>query len=429
MTSSRHLVLSMDTGIDDALALAYLIASGARIDGVSATYGNVLQQQAESNTKAVLDVLGATDIPVKAGARHPSWARWFVADAGCARFHGRNGLGDLQMNGERARGGAWRANAPVTPVAKPGIVTASTDDGLVELSAQDIADLTRHGHAVSVGGYPVGDAHAELPTIPEFFTQDTFATSEKLGFPDEDCSTMTDGAALIVDAARTYGRDLTIVATGPLTDVDTALKADPRAVGRARIVCMGGALTQEGNCYDLVCETNMLQDPEAADRVLRSTADTTMVGLDVTHRCLLGAADVSHWLTACADTSDASAANGGHHTDARNPRHIAFMLASIANFSIRANRMSDPVFAAGMPLHDPLAAAVALEPDLVTTFDIPMIVETRTGDGTGVRGRTIGDPRAMLDDATPTHVALGVDGAGFVRRFTDTIAGFLASLR
>ena len=112
----------------------------------------------------------------------------------------------------------------------------------------------------------------------------------------------------------------------------------------------------------------------------------------------------------------------------RSQRHVAFLLASLANFSIRANRASDPIFAAGMPLHDPLAAAVALDPTLVTTFALPMIVETRTGDGVGVRGRTIGDPRAALDDATDTHVALGVDGAGFVRRFTDTIAGFLASL-
>mgnify|MGYP002231052828 CR=1 FL=1 len=101
---------------------------------------------------------------------------------------------------------------------------------------------------------------------------------------------------------------------------------------QARIVFMGGTLTQEGNCYDLVCETNMIQDPEAADRVLRSGADVTMVGLDVTHRCLLGSSDITPWNAA--------------HTEASR------FLTAIAEFSIRANAASEPIFAAGMPLHD-----------------------------------------------------------------------------
>ena len=42
MTTAPHLVLSMDTGIDEALALAYLVAAGARIDGVSATYDEAI---------------------------------------------------------------------------------------------------------------------------------------------------------------------------------------------------------------------------------------------------------------------------------------------------------------------------------------------------------------------------------------------------
>ncbi len=76
MTTAPHLVLSMDTGIDDALALAYLVAAGARIDGVSATYGNVLQQQAERNTRMLLDMLGRPAIPVAAGIRHGRSISW-----------------------------------------------------------------------------------------------------------------------------------------------------------------------------------------------------------------------------------------------------------------------------------------------------------------------------------------------------------------
>ena len=204
---------------------------------------------------------------------------------------------------------------------------------------------------------------------------------------------------MIVDAARAFGPDLTILVTGPLTDIDTALTLDPEAVRQARIVFMGGTLTQEGNCYDLVCETNMIQDPEAADRVLRSGADVTMVGLDVTP-----------WNAA--------------HTEASR------FLTAIAEFSIRANAASEPIFAAGMPLHDPLAAAVALDATLVGTLDLPMCVETRSGDGTGVRGRTIGNPQGFIDASLcPTHVAVGVDRERFLARFTGDIANLLTSLR
>ena len=69
-------------------------------------------------------------------------------------------------------------------------------------------------------------------------------------------------------------------------------------------------------------------------------------------------------------------------------------------------------------LADEVVAIAFLRPGLVSTLDLPMIVETRTGDGSGVRGRTIGNPRGVVDNAPPVHVALGVDGDGFVRRFT-----------
>ncbi len=404
-TDIHHIVASMDTGIDDALALALLLAQpDVRLHGVSASYGNVLEQQAARNTRAVLSLLGRSDIPVFDGARHPSWAPYFIADAGCAQFHGSDGLGDVGIgtgNGD---------NADFTPTT-PGETLASDANGLVTLTASQIRNLTECGTAISVGGYQVGEAHADLPTMPELTIPSGSAhipTPEKLEFPQESCSQATAGARMIVDAARRFGPDLTILATGPLTDIDTALTLDPEAVRQARIVFMGGTLTQEGNCYDLVCETNMIQDPEAADRVLRSGADVTMVGLDVTHRCLLGSSDITPWNAA--------------HTGASR------FLTAIAEFSIRANAASDPIFAAGMPLHDPLAAAVALDSTLVGTLDLPMCVETRTGDGTGVRGRTIGNPQGIIDASLrPTHVAVGVARERFLARFTGDIANLLAS--
>lgn len=158
-TDIHHIVASMDTGIDDALALALLLAQpNVRLHGVSASYGNVLEQPAARNTRAVLSLLGRSDIPVFDGARHPSWAPYFIADAGCAQFHGSDGLGDVSTgDGD---------NADFTPTT-PGETLASDANGLVTLTAPQIRNLTECGTAISVGGYQVGEKHADLPTMPE----------------------------------------------------------------------------------------------------------------------------------------------------------------------------------------------------------------------------------------------------------------------
>ena len=84
-----RLILDVDTGIDDALALAYL-ATFDTVDvlGVIGTYGNVSVDTAVRNTSYVLERLGLRHIPVIRGSSHPSWARCFIPDAGCAQFHG-----------------------------------------------------------------------------------------------------------------------------------------------------------------------------------------------------------------------------------------------------------------------------------------------------------------------------------------------------
>ena len=51
-------------------------------------------------------------------------------------------------------------------------------------------------------------------------------------------------------------------------------------------------------------KTNIIQDPEAADRVFHSGADVTMVGLDVTHQCLLGSDATVQWRQAASQSQD-----------------------------------------------------------------------------------------------------------------------------
>ena len=481
--STRKLILDVDTGIDDALALAYLATfshSHVELLGVIGTYGNVAADTAVRNTRHVLGLLGRSDVPVMRGATHPSWAAAFIPDAGCAQFHGTDGLGGFGP-GRAARMDELDGKVDSSAGSDGNVDSDGSDvqDSLVSVPAylpvrppadtpDDCSDSTKAdgptiSSLISVGGYASHDPHANPAggaLALSFVTCDDAACGPANdGSADASAGDSTDiseGVRFIIDTVREYGTDVTVVATGPLTDIDTALRVAPDIAGKLRLVMMGGTLTQEGNCWDLTAETNIIQDPEAADRVFHSGADITMVGLDVTHQCLLGRSATRRWreiadmlergetgpapvladsssdapsapsavsaVSVASEPAPAPSPAASHHPF--SPQALRF-LADIADFSIAANLKTDArLFSAGMPLHDPLAAAVAVDPTLVSCLDLPMKVETQTGDFHGTRGRTIGDPEGLIDPHAPrVHVALHVDAARFINEFTDRIAG------
>lgn len=389
-----RIIASMDTGVDDALALAYLLGSAdeCELSGVIASYGNVDANTAYANTRAVLDLFGRADIPVFLGSEHPSWADAFIPDAGCAQFHGDDGLGNTWLAGS----GALADGAGVPSDMSGDDMSVDVPDGVV-----------------SVGGYLAGDVHAHpalgsYPRVGRFRSVDRpqSATSTALvSGGTRRCSVdAADGIEYLIEQVREFGRDVTVLSTGPLTDVDAAITRAPDIASKLRLVMMGGTLTQPGNCWDAVAETNIIQDPEAANRVFHSGADITMVGLDVTHQCLLTRSAADRWRA----------------TGTKRGR----FLADLADFSIKANLEADTaLFSGGMPLHDPLAAAVALDSSLVDCFDLALRAETSTGDFNGVRGRTTGDPVGLVNHSMPhVHVALGVDSGRFLDEFAERMA-------
>ena len=389
-----RIIASMDTGVDDALALAYLLGSAdeCELSGVIASYGNVDVNTAYANTCAVLDLFGRADIPVFLGSEHPSWADAFIPDAGCAQFHGKDGLGNTWLAG---------AGALADGAGVPG-----------DMSGDDMSVDVPDG-VVSVGGYLAGDVHAHPASgscsrVGRFRSVDRpqSATSTALvSGGTRRCSVdAADGIEYLIEQVREFGRDVTVLSTGPLTDVDAAITRAPDIASKLRLVMMGGTLTQPGNCWDAVAETNIIQDPEAANRVFHSGADITMVGLDVTHQCLLTRSAADRWRA----------------TGTKRGR----FLADLADFSIKANLEADPaLFSGGMPLHDPLAAAVALDSSLVDCFDLALRAETNTGDFNGVRGRTTGDPVGLVNHSMPhVHVALGADSGRFLDEFAERMA-------
>ena len=92
--ASRPIILDVDTGIDDALALSYAIGTvGLDVVAVSTVAGNIDVYRATTNTLNVLSFLGREDIPVHRGATHPL-ARPHRA---ASHVHGEDGIGGAEL--------------------------------------------------------------------------------------------------------------------------------------------------------------------------------------------------------------------------------------------------------------------------------------------------------------------------------------------
>ncbi len=311
----RKIILDLDTGIDDTLALSYVLGSpDAELIGITGTYGNVVLDQGVDNDLRLLSMYGREDIPVFKGIDHPSTADSFSVPPDSEIFHGANGTGNIE-------------------------IPARTDRRASQQSSVDF----------------------------------------------------------IIDAVRRYPKDeLAVVPTGALTTIAAALEKAPDIVDRISIVMMGGTLTQPGNVGPFA-EANINQDPEAANRVFATTADITMVGLDVTTQALMS-----------RENTEALRATG---------TKAGRFLADMTDYYIDISEKESGVYLGGCNLHDPLAAAVAIDPSLVTTFATNLMVETEGPQ----RARTIGDPSRLLDPVKNTKVALSVDTERFTRRFMDRL--------
>ena len=97
------LILDVDTGIDDALALLYAAASPeAELVAVTALSGNVHVDDTERNTRAVLELAGRTDVEVAAGRPVPLLRPLEITP----ETHGPHGIGYAELPEPDARRGA-----------------------------------------------------------------------------------------------------------------------------------------------------------------------------------------------------------------------------------------------------------------------------------------------------------------------------------
>ncbi len=205
------------------------------------------------------------------------------------------------------------------------------------------------------------------------------------------------GVQTIIDHVRTSKEKVTLVPTGPLTNIGAALLGAPDIKENIeRIVLMGGA-AREGN-WTPAAEFNILVDPEAASVVFQSGIPITMVGLDVTHEAQVMASDVEFLL------------NSG--------KKVGVMVGELLEFF---GEFHKTMGFAGMPLHDPLAMATVLEPTIVETKHLPVRIETR---GQYTTGRTVVDFYGVTGEKPNVDVALAVDRDRFVQMILDAMLSY-----
>ena len=93
----KNVILDLDTGIDDSLALALAIADeNINLLGITTTYGNVQTKISCINSNFILKLLNQENIPVLKGLDHALLKDNFKRHKVSAQIHGKNGLGDIE---------------------------------------------------------------------------------------------------------------------------------------------------------------------------------------------------------------------------------------------------------------------------------------------------------------------------------------------
>ena len=183
------------------------------------------------------------------------------------------------------------------------------------------------------------------------------------------------GAAEIVRLAHERPGELTLVAVGPLTNLGLALLMDPELPSLVkRVVIMGGAVNTAGNASP-VGEANIWHDPEAAQLVVDAAWDLTVAGLEITMKTALPTSAIAR-----IESS----------TDPR-----AQLISTVFQHYLG---VYEPIIGERTcVLHDPLAMALALEPDMATYRLVRVGVELR---GERSRGQVVADVRGFEADPT-----------------------------
>ena len=318
---ARKLILDVDTGTDDAIAIM-LAALHPALDlvGCTTVNGNTAVENCTDNTLRVLEHIGRPDIPVHQGMTRPLVRKTFPTP---------------RREGDQSS----RIHGPHLPLPETSLKARST--GAVEY---------------------------------------------------------------LIETYRAATDEIALVPVGPLSNIAAALALDPGFADRVpELVIMGGSHGW-GN-VTAAAEFNIWADPEAAAMVFQAGfRKVTLVPLDATYQASLAHADSAAF--------EALGTPAGHAASLFVEHRIA------------AYDAVQPLPGGGhAPIHDALAVASLIRPEVITTSFLHVDVETA---GTLTVGRTVIDTQVRTEafkrKAPNCHVAFGADRALFRSLLTEAFA-------
>ncbi len=168
-------------------------------------------------------------------------------------------------------------------------------------------------------------------------------------------------AEFLVEQIMAHPGEITLVPVAPLTNLALALHLEPRIAQNVReVVMMGGAAFVPGNITP-AAEANVWNDADAADLVFAAEWPIAMIGLDVTHRVMMPRAHAESY--------------GDIHTPMA--QHVRKILPVYLDFYSKGRSID------GMYVHDSTAISYLLTPELFTTVQYPIMVDTTRGISRG----------------------------------------------
>jgi len=192
---------------------------------------------------------------------------------------------------------------------------------------------------------------------------------------------------LITKLARQCPDEITLIATGPLTNVALGIRKDPEGMRKLKeVVAMGGAVRTKGNITPYA-EFNVYSDPLAAKIVFESGLPVTLVPLDVTHQVFLTPELLETKVNPVGNAFSKFVIDAiGYDTEAHRFRRREVMF-----------------------LHDPLAVGVVVNPGLVKKQRLRVHVETEEGEHFG--------QIQEVEKGPEINACLRVDASGFLDMF------------